>query len=72
MKVHANPKRSFAKTITWRICATLTTMLLVWIFYRDLSVAFQIGLIEVVIKMIVYYGHERLWSRVRWGLISYD
>ena len=22
--------------------------------------------------MIVYYGHERLWSRVRWGLINYD
>lgn len=72
MVVHAHPKRSLVKTITWRICATLTTMLLVWLFYRDLSVAFQIGIIEVVIKMIVYYGHERLWSHMRWGLISYD
>ena len=37
---YANPKRSFAKNITWRICATLTTVLLVWVFIGKLSIAF--------------------------------
>lgn len=37
---YANPKRSFAKSITWRICATLMNVLLVWVFIGKLSIAF--------------------------------
>ncbi|MBL7215793.1 MAG: DUF2061 domain-containing protein [Phycisphaerae bacterium] len=72
MKFHAKEDRSFAKTITWRILATMTTMLLVWLVYPDITKAVTIGLAEFFIKMIVYYSHERAWARISWGLISYD
>ena len=67
MKV--TPQRSFAKTITWRVCATLTTILLVWIFFGNIALAFSLGAVEVVIKMLVYYLHERTWNNVNWGRI---
>ena len=64
---YVNPKRSFAKSITWRICATITTVLLVWIFIGKPSIALSVGIVEVIVKLGVYYFHERAWNRVKWG-----
>jgi len=54
-------KRHIAKTITWRILGTLDTLLLSWYISNDLTVGFKIGTLELVTKMLLYYGHERLW-----------
>jgi uncharacterized membrane protein len=56
-------KRHLAKTITWRIIGTLDTIFLSWVISNDLSIAFKIGLTELITKMILYYLHERLWFR---------
>lgn len=72
MKFHAKANRSLVKSITWRILATLTTMLLVWIAFGQVDKAIGVGIIEFILKLIVYYGHERAWARVSWGLIAYD
>lgn len=72
MKRHATVRRSLAKTFSWRILATLTTVLLVWCVYHDITKAFGIGLVEFFVKMIVYYGHERAWAQTSWGLVSYE
>lgn len=72
MKVHAQAKRSFAKTITWRIAATVTTMTLIWCAFGEIDKAIGVGVIEFFLKMLIYYGHERAWSRISWGLVSYD
>jgi uncharacterized membrane protein len=56
-------KRHLAKTITWRILGTLDTLILGWFISNDLGVGVQIGALELVTKMILYYGHERLWFK---------
>ena len=56
-------KRHIAKTITWRILGTLDTFLLSWFISNDISVGVQIGVFELVTKMILYYIHERLWYK---------
>ncbi|MBR9706753.1 DUF2061 domain-containing protein [Candidatus Pacearchaeota archaeon] len=61
-------RRSIFKSITWRICATITTVILVYIFTGELALALSLGIVEVIVKMIVYYVHERVWIKVRWGL----
>ena len=72
MEMHAKPQRSIAKSVTWRITATLTTILLVWIATGRIDIAIGIGAAEFIIKIAIYYGHERVWARIRWGLIQYD
>jgi len=59
--------RSFAKSISWRAIATLTTMILVYVFTGKLALAAGIGIFEVVIKLMVYYAHERAWENINWG-----
>lgn len=60
-------KRTIIKTITWRIVATLTTVIVIYLWTRDLSVALGSGLIANAFKTIFYYIHERLWNRSDFG-----
>ena len=55
--------RHIAKTISWRIVGTLDTMFLSWVITGDLKVGMQIGLADVIIKMVLYYLHERVWFK---------
>ncbi|MEM1003088.1 MAG: DUF2061 domain-containing protein [Bacteroidota bacterium] len=61
-------KRHLAKTFTWRTVGTLDTMLLAWLISGDPMIGFQIGLAEVVTKMLLYYLHERAWYKIDFGL----
>ena len=60
--------RSTSKTATWRIIASLDTTLLAWFFTGNLATAISIGGLEVITKLILYFGHERVWSRIQYGI----
>jgi len=62
-----NPRRSIAKSISWRIIGTLDTILISWVVTGTLSVAFSIGVVELFTKMILYFFHERIWNKINWG-----
>ncbi|MFO8062685.1 MAG: DUF2061 domain-containing protein [bacterium] len=59
-----NRKASIIKSITLRIIATLTTMLLVYIFSGEIVLAGYVGLVEVFTKLILHYIYDRAWFRV--------
>ena len=59
-------KRTMAKTITWRITASLTTFLIAWILTGDIMVGASIGSIEAIAKIFLYYFHERIWTNISW------
>jgi len=61
------PLRSFVKSISWRIIGTLDTILISWLVTGTLEMAFTIGSIEMLTKMILYFFHERLWNIIKWG-----
>lgn len=61
------PLRSFVKSISWRVIGTLDTVLISWLITGTLSVAFAIGSVEMVTKMVLYFFHERLWNVIKWG-----
>lgn len=60
--------RSLLKAISWRITATMLTIGLVYLFTKKIEIAVSIGVLEILIKTMAYYGHERLWQAVRFGL----
>ena len=59
--------RTVAKSISWRVFATLTTMTIVFIFTRRIMLSLGVGLAEVIAKIIFYYLHERIWNKISWG-----
>ena len=60
-------KRSIVKGISWRVVATTTTILIVYFFFGRLDLAIAAGLIETVLKVGLYWAHERAWMKIRWG-----
>ena len=61
-------RRSIVKTMSWRILATLTTTVLVYVFTNDFTIAIEVGGLEAIVKLLFYYFHERVWSTVKWGV----
>lgn len=60
-------KRSLAKGVTWRLIATTTTMVIVYVFFGRLDLAIATGVIESVLKIGLFWMHEKAWFKVRWG-----
>lgn len=63
--------RTFVKTLSWRFIATLVTMFLVLLFTKRIDIALSIGVLEIVIKMLAYYTHERVWNKINKGKIEF-
>jgi uncharacterized membrane protein len=59
--------RSILKGISWRIIATLTTVLIAWRTTGEVKTALIVGAIEFPSKFLIYYFHERAWQSVPRG-----
>jgi uncharacterized membrane protein len=63
--------RSVMKAVSWRITATLATMIIVFLFTENVALSIGIGVIEGIAKVLWYYVHERLWEHTSWGRINH-
>jgi len=67
--------RSILKAVTWRIIATGTTFILAYTIFSGtdcedaLAKSSVVAGLELVIKLIIYYVHERAWASVPAGTI---
>jgi uncharacterized membrane protein len=59
--------RSLIKTVTWRITGSFATFLIAWLVGGNLAAAGTIAAVQLVANTMLYYVHERIWNRVRWG-----
>ena len=46
----------------------MDTIFISWVITGEVNTALTIGSIEVVTKMILYYFHERTWTKIKWGV----
>jgi uncharacterized membrane protein len=63
------PKRSFAKTISWRVVATIITGVVTYLLTARLDFAVTVGIADTLVKFIIYYAHERMWTRIMYGKV---
>lgn len=70
-EVRDRPMKSIAKAITWRVIASVTTFFLTYAIFRDDPYATEkatgVASAEAVVKMVLYFLHERAWNTVHWG-----
>ena len=64
----ASKTRSILKTLSWRIVGTLDTMFLGWIITGDPLLGVKIGGLELITKFVLYYIHERIWLKSKYGI----
>jgi adenylylsulfate kinase len=59
--------RSIAKAVSYRVLGSLSTALIVFVFSGNLTVSAGVGLLDMFVKMALYYFHERLWNHIPYG-----
>ena len=60
-------RRSFVKTVTWRLTGSLSTFIISLLISSDFAVAGTIAITQVIANTLLYYLHERVWNRISWG-----
>ncbi len=60
-------QRSLAKTIIWRIVATIITFVTVYAFTGTLNKSTTITLTVAALLAAGYYFNERIWDKINWG-----
>lgn len=63
--------RSLLKGLSWRILASLTTISIAYFITGDTKLAMEIGGIEIIVKFVIYYLHERVWQWLPRGTIRH-
>jgi uncharacterized membrane protein len=62
-------KRHLVKSVTWRIVASVTTVLMALFFGLPMAAVSSLFLADLVIKFVMYYLHERVWyTHVKYGV----
>ncbi len=59
-------KRSIVKSISWRITAVISTIIIIFIITGNLVLGLSIGIVEILFKSMIYYAHERTWNKIEW------
>ena len=63
-------KRSFVKTVSWRIAGSASTFVISFLISKDFSIAGTIAVVQITANTILYFIHERLWNRIKWGKLT--
>jgi uncharacterized membrane protein len=62
--------RSIVKTVTWRLTGSGATFLISYIMTGNLSIAGTIAAIQITSNTVLYYIHERIWNKSKWGKLD--
>ena len=67
-----HPKRSLLKAVSWRVFSFFLTIIIIYAYTRKIGQAIGVGAGIDIVKMVLYYIHERLWNKVKFGRIKQD
>lgn len=59
--------RSIVKTVTWRLTGSSATFAVSYAIVGSFAVSSTIALVQLTLNTVLYYIHERVWSRIAWG-----
>lgn len=59
--------RSLAKAFSYRILGSFATGALVYAFTGNLKISATAGILDSIVKIILYFVHERVWNHIPYG-----
>ncbi len=67
MTIRDTALRSAAKGVSYRLCGTAATIVIAYVFTKDVVISLSVGGADLILKILLYYAHERVWERIPWG-----
>lgn len=59
--------RSLAKAVSYRVLGSAATGLIVFVLTHRLSVSLGTSVLDMVVKIGLYFLHERIWEHISFG-----
>ncbi len=59
--------RSFIKGVSWETVSFILTLFAVYFLYGNFILSLKFTLSLTVIKVLLFFFHERMWKKIRWG-----
>ena len=66
-KMTVTRARSFVKALSYRIWGTLSSVAVAYVITKNATLSITIAFWETVVKVFIYYAHERGWNYIQWG-----
>ncbi len=64
---HERHSRTIAKSITWRIIAFTSSIIILYLLTHNWETSLYHAIIIHIVKTILYYIHERFWNKSNFG-----
>jgi uncharacterized membrane protein len=65
-------KRSIVKALTYRAFIVCLDFLAIYLFTHKIEIALGFMIVSNLYTTVGYFLHERLWTRIRWGMEPTD
>ncbi len=62
--------RSLVKAVSWRITGSVDTLVISFLITGKLKWALTISGVELFTKIGLYYVHERVWEKLKFGRVK--
>jgi len=59
--------RSFIKGVSWETIGFIITLFAIYLIYGNFLSSLVFTLILTLFKVFLFFFHERLWKKIRWG-----
>jgi uncharacterized membrane protein len=64
---HDTNTRSFVKALSYRVLGSIATAGIVFVMTGKASLSVISGALDMVVKIGIYFVHERLWNHISFG-----
>jgi adenylylsulfate kinase len=62
-------ERSFIKGLIWEFISFIVVILAVYFVYGNLTMSVQFSIVLTLVKIPIFFLHERIWKKIKWGKI---
>jgi uncharacterized membrane protein len=66
-KTSEKPLRSVLKALSWRVVGTIDTLIVSYLLTGEIALATSIASVDFLTKLVLYFFHERIWNKIKWG-----
>jgi len=66
-KTSEKPLRSVLKALSWRVVGTIDTLVVSYLLTGEIALATSIASVDFLTKLVLYFFHERIWNKIKWG-----
>ena len=59
--VRIDRKRHLLKAMTYRVITSSVTIYATYLITGNITMGLSVGVVELLVKPVIYYFHERIW-----------